>query len=133
MFSLVSDTHAAVWYLQDDPKLSRKSASATDAAIRAGDPIYVPTICLVELTYLVEKGRVEASALERLKKALLIETFGFKLALLDFNVADALRRIPRQEVPDMPDRIIAATALALNMPLISRDRKIQASAVETIW
>ena len=39
----------------------------------------------------------------------------------------------RQDVPDMPDRIIAATALHLGVPLISRDGKIKASAVPTIW
>jgi predicted nucleic acid-binding protein len=33
----------------------------------------------------------------------------------------------------MPDRIIAATALHLGLPLISRDRKIQLSSVPTIW
>jgi predicted nucleic acid-binding protein len=32
----------------------------------------------------------------------------------------------------MPDRIIAATALHLGLPLISRDRKIQLSGVNTI-
>jgi PIN domain nuclease of toxin-antitoxin system len=33
----------------------------------------------------------------------------------------------------MPDRIIAATALSLGVPVISRDGKIRTSAVETIW
>jgi PIN domain nuclease of toxin-antitoxin system len=33
----------------------------------------------------------------------------------------------------MPDRIIAATALHLSVPLITRDRKIHASSIETIW
>jgi PIN domain nuclease of toxin-antitoxin system len=33
----------------------------------------------------------------------------------------------------MPDRIIAGTALSYGVPIISRDRKISASAVETIW
>ena len=37
------------------------------------------------------------------------------------------------EVPDMPDRIIAATALHLRVPIISRDGKIRASQFETIW
>jgi len=34
---------------------------------------------------------------------------------------------------DFPDRIIVATALHLGLPLISRDRKIQLSDVNTIW
>jgi predicted nucleic acid-binding protein len=33
----------------------------------------------------------------------------------------------------MPDRIIAATALRLGLPLISRDHRIQLSEVSTIW
>ncbi len=41
--------------------------------------------------------------------------------------------IPRDQVPDMPDRIIAATAAHLGVPLISRDGKIRASSVTTIW
>jgi predicted nucleic acid-binding protein len=33
----------------------------------------------------------------------------------------------------MPDRIIAATALSLGLPLVTRDGKIRASNVITIW
>jgi PIN domain nuclease of toxin-antitoxin system len=48
-------------------------------------------------------------------------------------VADALEFVNRSEVPDLPDRIVAATALALRVPLISRDARIRASQVQTIW
>jgi len=36
-------------------------------------------------------------------------------------------------VPDMPDRIITATAFYLNLPLVSCDSKIQAANIQTIW
>jgi predicted nucleic acid-binding protein len=52
---------------------------------------------------------------------------------LNRHVAQAMRRIARSDVPDMPDRIIAATALYLAIPIISRDRKIRASDLKTIW
>jgi predicted nucleic acid-binding protein len=51
----------------------------------------------------------------------------------DKYVAQAMQQVERSQVPDLPDRIIAATALSLKLPLISRDRKIQMSSVETIW
>jgi PIN domain nuclease of toxin-antitoxin system len=41
--------------------------------------------------------------------------------------------ISRDEVPDMPDRIVAATGVLYGVPVISRDRKIRSSKIETIW
>jgi PIN domain nuclease of toxin-antitoxin system len=55
------------------------------------------------------------------------------LAPLDRAVTDALEFVSRREVPDLPDRIVSATAVALGVPLISRDGKIRASQVETVW
>ncbi len=57
----------------------------------------------------------------------------FLLAPLDRSVADALGFVSRSEVPDLPDRIVTATALALRAPLVSRDETIRASRVRTIW
>jgi len=55
------------------------------------------------------------------------------LADLTAGVVEALTRVPRTHVPDMPDRIIAATALHLGLPLMTRDRSIQRAGVRTIW
>jgi predicted nucleic acid-binding protein len=41
-----------------------------------------------------------------------------------------LAKIDRDSIPDMPDRIIAATASHLNVPLLSRDKKIKISREE---
>lgn len=51
----------------------------------------------------------------------------------DRNIAVTLRQVDRSQIPDLPDRIIAATALYLNAPVISRDRRIQLSSIDTIW
>lgn len=58
---------------------------------------------------------------------------GIDLLFLDEEVAQALATISRDHVPDMPDRIISATAVRHGLPLISRDGKIQLSTVPTIW
>jgi predicted nucleic acid-binding protein len=51
----------------------------------------------------------------------------------DCRIVEKMASIPRSQVPDMPDRIIAATALQLMVPVVSRDAKIRALNLETIW
>ena len=55
MPGLVVDTHALVWYLTASPRLSTSALARMEATIAAGDVIHVPAICLVEITYLIEK------------------------------------------------------------------------------
>ena len=54
-------------------------------------------------------------------------------ATLTVEIVDAMKQVPRADVPDMPDRIVAATAVYFGVPVISRDGKIRASNVQTIW
>ena len=133
MSSVVADTHTIVWYLANDARLSQTAMQTLDRASASGEPIYVPSICLVELTYLVEKGRLPSVARDRLIRALDEPLAPCRLVALDRMIADALQLVDRSEVPDMPDRVIAATAVALGVPLISRDSKIRASTVQTLW
>jgi predicted nucleic acid-binding protein len=45
-----------------------------------------------------------------------------------------LRSIDRNIVPDVPDRIIAATSLALQIPVLTKDARLQAlNTIQTIW
>ena len=131
--ALVSDTHATIWYLLNDSRLSAKARLEMERAAQSRVPIYVPSITLVELVYLVEKGRFTEAVIDRLLDALRNPNNVLYLAPLDLSVIQALRQIPREQIPDMPDRIIAATAFALELPLITRDGKITASSITTIW
>jgi PIN domain nuclease of toxin-antitoxin system len=109
------------------------AADALDTATAAGENIYVPSICLVELTYLIEKRRLPALVRDQLIETLDDPGSPCSLVPLDRIVADALASVNRSEVADLPDRIIAATAVALHSPLISRDAKVRASQIQTIW
>lgn len=133
MAGLVADTHAVVWYLLSSPRLSAKAVSRIKGALEAGTPVYVSSVTVVEAVYLVERGPLPSLALDRLMEELSREEGGFVVAALDLAVASALQRVPRADVPDMPDRIIAATALSLRLPLVTRDGKIRSSGLETVW
>ena len=133
MSAVVLDTHAAVWYFLGSARLSSTALLAIEAAINAGEYIYLPSISIIEVIYLVEKGRLPEAALERLEASLADPDSLIVIAVLDLGVAQKVRKISKADVPDMPDRIIAATALHLGLPLITRDTMIQASIVPTIW
>jgi PIN domain nuclease of toxin-antitoxin system len=131
--SAVIDTHTAIWYLNADTRLSDRAKQFIDEAGRRGVPVLISSISLVEIVYLCEKGRIPPESLTRLEEALRMQDSALRVADLTMAVALVVGRVPRDEVPEMPDRIIAGTALYFGVPVLSRDRKIQASGVDTIW
>ena len=133
MSQAVADTHAVVWYLLNPSRLSQPASDAFTAAAQSGDPVWVASISLVELVYLTERKRLPPEALVRLRKGVDDPTTVLRLVSLDARVADAIPKVPRDVVPDMPDRIITATAIALNLPLITADGRIRRLPISTIW
>ena len=95
--------------------------------------MYVPTICLVEIVYLQEKGRIPTDLKSALDAAPQAGNTRLVPSPLTLDIVKALAQVPRAEVPDMPHRIVAAMAVHLGVPLISRDRKPQLYSVQTIW
>jgi len=102
------------------------------APIAAGFPILVSAITIIEIVYLEEKRKISAGATERIRQACTAEDPSIEIVGIDERVAYGIQDIVRAEVPDMPDRIIAATAVSLGVPLITRDHKIRSSGVRTI-
>ncbi|MGH9755379.1 MAG: type II toxin-antitoxin system VapC family toxin [Blastocatellia bacterium] len=129
----VTDTHALIWYLENDPRLGPDAGLVFSDCDQGQAWVYVPTVCLVEIVYLQEKGRIPAHLKATFDAKLKAGRSGLKLADLTAEVVDAMAQTPRSEIPDMPDRIIAATALHLGLPLVSKDRQIRSSIITTIW
>lgn len=133
MIDGVADTHAALWYLFADPRLSVPAKAAFDAAASSRRKILLSVISLAEVVYLVEKNRLLASAYADLKKALRDPDHVLQEAPVTAEIVDAMLDVSRADIPDMPDRIVAATALYFGVPAISRDGRIRASNVQTVW
>ena len=130
----VLDTHTFIWQIEDSPKLSPTARGLLDR-IDEGDLVgIVPSIVLVEMIYLVEKYRIPTAALDLALEVFENGSSNYQMLSLGMAVTRGLRQIPRSTVPDMPDRIIAATALAMNLPLLSRDTSISAlDVIEVVW
>ena len=133
MLRAVADTHAVIWYIFGDARLSATARNTIEQIAAEGNQVAFSSITLAEIVYLSERGRIDAATLDRLLRAIDSENALLVEMPFDRNIAQSLMRVERTQIPDLPDRIIAATALYLGLPLISRDRRILLSDVDTIW
>lgn len=133
MVAGVADTHTALWHLFGDAKLSSTAKDFIRATAARSEQIAVSAISMAELVYLIEKNRLPASAYDDLLRAVNSPAHVFTEAALTAEVVESMRHVPRSDVPDMPDRIVAATALYFRVPVISRDARIRAASLHTIW
>lgn len=130
---VVADSHAIVWYLQGSPRLSELAASALSEA-EDSDGIAVSVATLVDLWYVTQTTQgVTTDDLATLR-ATMVASAKVDLHPIDVAVTDAAISIPRDALSDPWDRFILATARALELPLVTRDERIQKTElVETTW
>ena len=133
MLAAIADTHTVMWYLFSDSRLGRAASGFIDATIANGDHIGVSAISVAEMVYLAEKGRIPATVLEDVLAAMADPRIVLQEVPVDAVIATKMREVPRADIPDLPDRIIAATANHFGLPLLSRDSRIRSSGIKTIW
>lgn len=90
MSRYLTDTHALHWHLAEDKRLSIIAQTLFKQADAGEHQILIPGITLIEMIYLVEKGRLESDLVDRLLKLLDIVNGSYKVAPLDKGTAVAL-------------------------------------------
>src|SRR5579863_6013667 len=65
MIGGVADTHAALWCLYDDGRLSIAAGEFIDRSAAAGNQIVVSSISLAEIVYLIEKNRLPGRGVQK--------------------------------------------------------------------
>jgi PIN domain nuclease of toxin-antitoxin system len=133
MIAAIADTHAVIWYLEDASRLRSRAKLVFEQAALKGTQIGISTITLVEMVYLSEKQRIPVAQLDRLMSILQTDDEMLVEVPITSATVESMRKVDRGQIPEMADRIIAATSLHLNIPLISRDHKITASSITTVW
>lgn len=127
----VTDTHSLVWHMTDDPKLSIEAKKIFQRVDDFQEIIYIPCIVLFELIYLIEKRRIVADFDMFLE--LLSSSTNYKIEPLCLPIINKSRQISRGSVADPWDRLIAATSIHLDLPLISCDRSLTKLGLRVIW
>jgi PIN domain nuclease of toxin-antitoxin system len=133
---VVADTHALVRYLLDDPdrRLSPDARTALEQA-ESTDGIAVSVASVVDLWYVIRtRGTFTDDQLDRVLELLRDLETSLEAAPITLDVTAAFRQIPRDALGDPWDRFITATAMALGLPLVTRDGRIHKSGpVDAIW
>lgn len=129
----VTDTHAMIWASSGQTKkLGRTGRQLFEAAESGASTIHVPTLVLVELGYELYRGKLAAGGSLREWVERLFSSGGFVPA--DLTTPVVLRAETLYAIPDRGDRLIAAIAAELELPLITRDPEIaRVAGVRCVW
>lgn len=129
----VVDTHALMWYADRRwNKLGRDARRAFEQVEQGDGAIFIPALVMIELGEAARRGQIAlpdgVSAFGRR----LFSSGRFIPADLTWEIVQRAEEM--LVIPERGDRLIAATALELDYPLITRDPKIAAAAgLELIW
>jgi PIN domain nuclease of toxin-antitoxin system len=117
------DTCAAIW-LMDATPMSPDSLAAIRAAQRAHAGVFVSPISAWELATLAHRNRIQLNRPPEVWFETLLGLPGIRLAPMPPAVLIASATLPGQPPRDPADRIIAATARALGLAIITRDGEL---------
>ncbi len=126
----VVDAHTLWWYMKSSPRLSSATANIFAMADAGNAVLIVPAIVVAEVFYLSVKTGQPLPSSDLME--VIATSNSLTLSDLGRTQLELLDRLP--EIPEMHDRLIAAEALALGVPVVTRDPVIAASAqVQAIW
>jgi PIN domain nuclease of toxin-antitoxin system len=129
---ILLDTHVVIWLAQDYQRISVAAHSAIREARKNQRGLAISCITLVEAARLASHRRVKLEP--DLETFLLDLEQRFIVLPITANIALQAFEFPVAYPKDPVDRVLGATALIEDIPLVTADREIRKSrVVPTLW
>ncbi len=125
---LLLDTHAVLWWLLDDLRLSRRA----EAAIAEADEVFLSAVCAMEVSTKHRTGKLpQAAAIAgRLSQVAAEQGFAtLDVTLAHGDLAGSLQHPHR----DPFDRLLIAQSLVEQMWLVSNEKLFDSFGVRRLW
>lgn len=124
------DTHVLIWYFVGSDRLPEAFKEEIDRVRRSGGRVLVPTIVLSEALYISEKEREVSSDREQLLDfdslyESVLDGNGFEIVGFGQGVLEEAMIL--RDVPELHDRIIAATGRFYGADILTIDPEIKRS------
>ena len=126
MSKYVTDTMALIKFMMGRKVINSASHAAFQDADQGEAVIIIPAIVLMEVLYLFEKKRIQVGLFDAED---IIESDNYQFEPLSLDILKAGAEIT--DIPELHDRLIAATARHLGLPIITNDPDIRSSAFVT--
>ena len=127
---LLLDTHAFVWLVSDQDKLSKRAKKLVQ---EHPEDLFFSSISALEIAFLERSKRLKLPLASDVFIEKALEHHGIQDLPLNWKVANESGKLPR--IHDDPfDRILIATAIANKLSLLTKDEVIpKYPGVKTVW
>ncbi|MFV2054968.1 MAG: type II toxin-antitoxin system VapC family toxin [Thiohalomonadales bacterium] len=128
------DTHALIWWVNGDNKLSSAAKKAISKIQKNASVILVSSITVWEIALLVKKRRLTLTMDVSAWIATTAAIDSVRYVAIDNAIAIESVNLPGNFHKDPADRMITAMARHHNVPLLTADERIRNyNYVKTIW
>lgn len=122
MDSYVTDTQALIKFMMGQKVIDKQCHQAFLSADQGKNTIIIPAVVLMEVLYLFEKIRIK---IDLIQTEDLLKSKNYQFEPLSLEILKIASEI--KDIPELHDRLIAATARYLDIPIITNDLVIRKS------
>ena len=122
--ALLLDTHIVLWLSAGDERLRPATRALIEECWKEGGEIWVSAVSAWEIALLADRGHIELDLEPEAWLHRFLDRPGVAEARLNYRVAARAYQLPGFVGQDPADRLLISTAIDLDCPLVTYDRRI---------